>query len=50
MIEYPLRKKYMITNKQIWDILVLVELQGGDMSKAIKINQIFEEITQERDM
>jgi hypothetical protein len=50
MIEYPLRKKYMITNKQIWDILVLVELQGGDMSKARKINQIFEEITQERDM
>ena len=50
MIEYPLRKKYMITNKQIWDILVLVELQGGDMSKAMKINKIFEEICKERDM
>lgn len=50
MIEYPTRNKYMITNKQIWSILVLVETQGGNKTNASKINRIFEEITKERDM
>jgi hypothetical protein len=50
MIEYPARNKYMITNKQIWSILVLVETQGGNKTNASKINRIFEEITKERDM
>lgn len=50
MIEYPARNKYMITNKQIWEILVLVETQGGNKTNASKINRIFEEITKERDM
>lgn len=50
MIEYPSRAKYMITNKQIWQILILVETQGGNKTNASKINRIFEEVTQERDM
>jgi len=50
MIEYPARNKYMITNKQIWRILVLVETQGGNRTNASQINKIFEEITKERDM
>ena len=50
MIEYPARAKYMITNKQIWRILCLVETQGGNRRKASEINKIFEEITRERDM
>lgn len=50
MIEYPARKKYLILNNQIWEILVLVEKQGGNKAMAAKINQIFEEVTRERDM
>ena len=50
MIEFPARAKYMITNKQIWAVLVLVETQGGNKTNASKINRIFEEVTEERDM
>jgi len=50
LIEYPSRQKYMITNKQIWSILLLVEKQGGDKSKAMEINKIFETVCMERDM
>ncbi len=50
MIEYPARRKYLILDKQIWEILVLVEKQGGNKAMASKINKIFEQITQERDM
>lgn len=47
MYEKPIRKKFTITNDQIFDILVLVEKQGGDKSMAWKINLIFEKIIQE---
>ena len=40
----------MIRNDQIWQILVLVETQGGNKTNASKINRIFEEIVMERDM
>ena len=50
LIEYPARRKYLILDKQIWEILILVEKQGGNKAMAIKINKIFEEITRERDM
>jgi hypothetical protein len=39
----------MISDKEIWDILVLTETQGGDKSKAWKINLIFEEIVKRHD-
>ena len=40
----------MITDAEIWDIIVHVELQGGDKIHAYKINQIFEELVKRHDM
>lgn len=47
MIAKPAHKMMAITNDQMWDILVLVEMQGGREEFAMKINEIVEEIEQE---
>jgi hypothetical protein len=50
MIEHPPNKKFTITGEDIWQIIVLVEMQGGDKSKAIKINQLLEEVIRRHDI
>jgi hypothetical protein len=49
LIEHPPNRKYTITGEDIWQIVVLVEMQGGDKSKAIKINQLLEEVIRRHD-
>jgi hypothetical protein len=40
----------MITSEQIWNILINIEMQGGNRKYAADSNRIFEEVTEERDM
>lgn len=49
LIGKPVRKKMTITNDQVFEILVLVEKQGGNKECAAKINRIFEQIEKEHD-
>ena len=49
LIGRPLRNKFTITNDQIFEILVLVEKQGGNKECAAKINRIFEQIEKEHE-
>ena len=49
MLGKPIRKKFTITNDQIFQILVLVEKQGGLKEHALAINRLLEEIVQEHE-
>jgi len=49
LIGRPPLPEYIITNTDIFDILVWVEKQGGDKSMAWKINKKFEEIVRRSD-
>jgi hypothetical protein len=50
LISYPARKKYLILDKQIWQIQINLELQGGNKHYAHETIKILKEITRERDM
>jgi hypothetical protein len=49
MIARPIRNKFTITNDQIFQILVWVEMQGGRKEYAKKINDLIEQIVQEHE-
>jgi hypothetical protein len=49
VIERPPNRKYMITDEEIWDIVVNAEKQGGNKTMALKINRILEEVVRRHD-
>ena len=49
MIGRPVRNKFTISNDQIFEVLVLVEKQGGRKEYAARINEIFEKIVEEHE-
>jgi len=49
MLERPPNRKYTITHTEIWDIIVNVEMQGGNKIYAYKINKIIEEMIKRHD-
>lgn len=44
MIERPPARKYCITDTELWEIAVAVEMQGGCKEYALKVNKILDSI------
>lgn len=49
LIKRPKSRKYMISDEDLWQIVINAELQGGNKIYAYRTNKILDKIVEEHD-